>query len=282
MKVIMKEIVILTFSFIFSACNYADLGGIFIVNESVNQRFEQSVEANNLNGDFGFVTNVDDYQIVAMADVHIGGTKYFDKAIEQIKATNALAIILNGDICNGNDEDYDTLENHLPSKSELNYFLIAGNHELYFGGWQEFYKRFGSSTYYFTVKTPEATDLFICLDTGSGTLGSKQLAWFKKLLVDERDKYRKCIVFTHTNIYRIRHTSSTNPVNEEVLVLTELFAKHKVDMAITGHDHIKNVVKLGNTTHITMNAMYDGFKDAGYFKLNVMNGKIGYEFIDID
>jgi len=131
------------------------------------------------------------------------------------------------------------------------------------------------------VKTPTASDFYICLDTGSGTLGSRQLKWFKELLEKSRNNYRRCILFTHNNLYRIRHTLSTNPVNEELLVLTELFAKHKIDMVVTGHDHVKNVVKLGNTTHITMNAMLDEFPDAGYFVLKVENGKVGYEFIDL-
>jgi 3',5'-cyclic AMP phosphodiesterase CpdA len=278
----MKAIVLLLIGFIFSACNYADMGGMFVVNESVNERFEQSVKANNLTGDFGFVTNSDDYQLVVMGDVHIGGTENFDKAIEQIKVLNPIALVLDGDICNGNAEDYETLEQHLPEKTDLMYFMLAGNHELYFGGWNEYYSRFGSSSYYFTVKTPVATDLFICLDTGSGTLGSKQLAWFKKLLVESRLQYRRCIVFTHNNLYRIRHTLSTNPTNEELLVLTELFAKYKVDMVVTGHDHFKNVIKLGNTTHITMNALHDGFMYAGYFQINIIEGQVNYEFVDIN
>jgi 3',5'-cyclic AMP phosphodiesterase CpdA len=216
-----------------------------------------------------------------MADVHIGGTENFDKAIQLVKGSNTTALVLNGDICNGNGYDYDSLEQHLPEKTDLMYFMLAGNHELYFGGWNEYYNRFGSSSYYFTVKTPVATDLYICLDTGSGTLGSKQLAWFKKLLVESRLQYRRCIVFTHNNLYRIRHTLSTNPTNEELLVLTELFAKYKVDMVVTGHDHFKNVIKLGNTTHITMNALHDGFMYAGYFQINIKEGQLSYEFVDL-
>jgi len=265
----------------FSACNYADLGGMFVVNESVNERFEQSIEANNLKGDFGFVTNTDDYQIVVVGDVHIGGTKNFDKAIEQIKVLNPIALVLDGDICNGNGYDYDSLDQHLPEKADLMYFMLAGNHELYFGGWKEYYKRFGSSSYYFTVKTPTANDFYICLDTGSGTLGSKQLEWFKELLQQKRTDFRRCIVFTHNNLYRKRHTMSTNPTNEELLVLTELFAKYKVDMVVTGHDHFKNVIKLGNTTHITMNALHDGFIYAGYFQINIKEGQVSYEFVNL-
>jgi 3',5'-cyclic AMP phosphodiesterase CpdA len=277
----MKVIVPLLIGLIFSACNYADMGGMFVVNESVNERFEQSLEANKLNGNTELIVNVDDYNLAVMADVHIGGTENFDKAIQLVKGSNTTALVLNGDICNGNGYDYDSLEQHLPEKTDLMYFMLAGNHELYFGGWNEYYNRFGSSSYYFTVKTPVATDLYICLDTGSGTLGSKQLAWFKKLLVESRLQYRRCIVFTHNNLYRIRHTLSTNPTNEELLVLTELFAKYKVDMVVTGHDHFKNVIKLGNTTHITMNALHDGFMYAGYFQINIKEGQLSYEFVDI-
>jgi 3',5'-cyclic AMP phosphodiesterase CpdA len=277
----MKVIVPLLIGLIFSACNYADMGGMFVVNESVNERFEQSLEANKLNGNTELIVNVDDYNLAVMADVHIGGTENFDKAIQLVKGSNTTALVLNGDICNGNGYDYDSLEQHLPEKTDLMYFMLAGNHELYFGGWNEYYNRFGSSSYYFTVKTPVATDLYICLDTGSGTLGSKQLAWFKKLLVESRLQYRRCIVFTHNNLYRIRHTLSTNPTNEELLVLTELFAKYKVDMVVTGHDHFKNVIKLGNTTHITMNALHDGFMYAGYFQINIKEGQLSYEFVDL-
>ena len=278
----MKAIVSLLIGLIFSACNYADMDGMFIVNESVNERFEQSLEANKLNGNTELIVTVEDYNLAVMADVHIGDTENFDKAIQLVKGSNTTALVLNGDICNGNAYDYDSLEQHLPKKADLMYFMLAGNHELYFGGWNEYYSRFGSSSYYFTVKTPTASDFYICLDTGSGTLGSKQLKWFKELLENSRNSYRRCIVFTHNNLYRIRHTMSTNPTNEELLVLTELFAKHKVDMVVTGHDHFKNEIKLGNTTHITMNALHDGFMYAGYFQLNIKEGQLSYEFVDIN
>ncbi len=277
----MKVIVPLLIGLIFSACNYADMGGMFVVNESVNERFEQSLAANKLNGNTELISNVDDYNIAVMADVHIGGTENFDKAIQLVKGSNTTALVLNGDICNGNGYDYDSLEQHLPEKADLMYFMLAGNHELYFGGWKEYYKRFGSSSYYFTVSTPAANDLFICLDTGSGTLGSKQLEWFKELLQQKRTDFRRCIVFTHNNLYRNRHTLSTNPTNEELLVLTELFAKYKVDMVVTGHDHFKNVIKFGNITHITMNALHDGFMYAGYFQINIKEGHVSYDFVDL-
>jgi hypothetical protein len=157
---------------------------------------------------------------------------------------------------------------------------MVGNHDLWFNGWNQFYSRFGSSTYIFTIETPAAKDLFICLDTGSGTLGKKQMDWLKEILQTSRNEYRYCILFTHNNMFRNRHTSSTNPLVEELHVLIELFTIHKVDMIITAHDHIKYEEKFGNTIYITMDALEDGLDYSGYFKLNMIDGNIDYEFIN--
>ncbi|MDX1284100.1 MAG: metallophosphoesterase, partial [Draconibacterium sp.] len=136
-----------------------------------------------------------------------------------------------------------------------------------------------ASTYYFTVNTPNSIDIFICLDTGSGTLGSKQLEWLKQVL-EERHNYRNCMLFTHCNFFRNRHTGSTNPLVEELHVLLELCAKYKVNTVITGHDHKKDVVELGETTFITTDALHDDYKNAGYLQLEISGKDIGYNFIN--
>lgn len=100
---------------------------------------------------------------------------------------------------------------------------------MYFHGWKQFYSLFGSSTYLFIVKTPQSTDVFICLDSGSGTLGSNQLDWLKDILETERPNYRRCVLFTHVNLFRIRHTISANLPVEELYVLMELCVKHQID-----------------------------------------------------
>jgi predicted phosphodiesterase len=131
------------------------------------------------------------------------------------------------------------------------------------------------------VTTPSKTDLYICLDTGSGTRGSRQLAWLKDVLQNERPHYRHCVLFTHNNLFRIRHTTVTNPCVEELRVLSNLTVQHEVDMVITGHDHKKNLVKLGNTTHIILDALKDGCPNAGYAKLHVRDDDIECEFVNL-
>jgi len=266
---------------IFTACNSKDLLDMFIEKESVNVRFDQSESSNNLNGFSTLEVPSDDYTLCIAADIHMGGTSNFDKFLTDAKSMNAAAVIFNGDISNGNSADYQTLKQHLPDSKQLKYFSLVGNHDLFYNGWDEFHHLFGSTTYYFTVKSPEASDLYICLDTGSGTLGIKQLDWLKNVLQEKRSLYRNCIVFTHSNLYRSKHSLTTNPMDEEVLIIMDLFTKYNINTVVSGHEHTNAVAKFGNTTYIKSDSMKDDNANAGYEKLTIKNGMIDYQFIKI-
>ena len=60
----------------------------------------------------------------------------------------------------------------------------------------------------------------------------------------------------------------------------DLFLTYQVNLLITGHDHEKSVEVLGNTTYITMDALLDGFSQAGCLKLHVKNQGVDYSFIN--
>lgn len=263
------------------SCDMFEMRGFVASYESADERFRQSMQWNSMNPSREIMAPTDEYSIFVMGDSHSGGTEnleqFFDIAIRE----KAQAIVLDGDITMGYESDFDHVEQLLPAQEAINSFLIAGNHDLYFGGWKSFYSHFGSSTYIFTVATPLATDLFICLDSASGTLGSEQTAWLKDILQTSRKNYRRCIIFTHNNVFRLRHTTSTNPPVEELRVWMELMVKFNVDFVIAGHDHVRNEEALGNTVFITMDLLQDGFDNAGYFKLFIKNGQISYEFAKI-
>ncbi|MDD3280917.1 MAG: metallophosphoesterase [Bacteroidales bacterium] len=216
-----------------------------------------------------------------MGDSHIGGIENYQLFTKNAIQSKALALVMVGDITTGHIKDYETLSQNIPPKDSISSFLLVGNHDLYFDGWKEFYARFGSSIYYFQVKTREASDLFICLDSGSGTLGDKQMQWLKNLLKSKREYYRYCIVFTHVNFFRTRHTGSTNPVVEELQILMDLFYTYNVNFVIMGHDHIKSIEKLGNTSYITLDALLDGFNQAGYLELIINNQSANYKFFNL-
>ena len=94
-----------------------------------------------------------------------------DRFYDIARTKKPAAVIIDGDLTGGLPEDYAKFENHMPQDDSLRSFYVVGNHDLWYNGWGEFYTRFGSSSYYFTVKTPAGSDLFICIDTGGSTLG---------------------------------------------------------------------------------------------------------------
>lgn len=258
-------------------CDYFEMRGFLLSYETVDERFEQSMRWNNNHPYKTFYTSVDDYRLYVMGDSHLGTATNFNIFVNAAKNDQALAAVMVGDLSKGNKEDYDFLNQNIPDPDSLKTFQLVGNHDLYFDGWKQFYQLFGSGVYYFTVQTPTAKDLFICLDSGGGTLGAKQLKWFQELLEGNRDTYRYCIVFSHVNIFRIRNTLSTNPYPEEVMALAELCLKHNINMVFNGHDHLQNVEIFGLTTFITMDALLDGYDNAGYSIIKNSAGKLTFE-----
>ncbi|MDP3436394.1 MAG: metallophosphoesterase [Bacteroidales bacterium] len=264
-----------------SSCEKFEMRGFFTSYKGVNQRFEQSIEWNRINGYYEIDLPQSTYSIYAMGDSHIGGVENLDKIFKNARNENAAAVVMVGDLTTGHKEDYDLFSDHLPLKDSLMYFAMVGNHDLYFDGWKSFYSIFGSSTYYFVVNTSDSRDLHICLDTGDATLGEKQFDWFKKLLETKRKSYRHCFVFTHNNLFRLRPTSSTNPIVEEIHILLDLFLKHNVSIVVTGHDHKRNTAILGKTTHIIMDALQDINDRASYLKISINGINVDYSFEEL-
>jgi predicted phosphodiesterase len=251
-------------------------------SEPVDKRFRESMAWNMEHPYTEINVESDDYTILTMADVHVGGTINLDKFFNIARNVKPTAVVIDGDLNGGKVEDYDKFEKHFPKNDSLISFYLAGNHDMWHNGWEEFYSRFGSSSYYFTVKTPAGTDLFICIDTGGGTLGKLQTEWFTEILQTMRSSYRRCVVITHINLLRPRKTESTNLVEEELVFLMDLFARNNVDMVITGHDHIRDVKVFGVTTYIEVDALEDGLSNAGYLNLKLKNGNIEYSFMSLN
>ena len=278
LKTIICVILLATF---FAGCDMFEMRGFILNYETVNERFEQSMQWNSKHPFKEINVAEDNYSIFAMSDSHVGGVKNLNSFINEAIRSNAIAAVMVGDLTTGHADDYTTFAQNLPDPDSLLTFQMVGNHDLYFDGWNSFYSHFGPSVYLFKVKTPDSTDLFVCLDSGGGTLGSKQLSWLEEILESERQDYRHCFLFTHNNFFRTRHTTSTNPFVEEVREIMELSIEHQVDMFVTGHDHKKGELTFGNTTYLTTNALYDEYKQAGYLKFTINGSKIKFEFLDL-
>jgi predicted phosphodiesterase len=261
-----------------SCSDELDMSGFIISRDQVNERFEQSMEFNSQ--DTCRVVSLDtaSYSFLVAGDCHVGGTLNLERFSLEASRPGITFFMLAGDLTTGHEEDYDVFRDHLNRHYTIPCFLIAGNHDLYFNGWDTYYDYFGSSTYTFTVETNGAYDLFICLDSGSGTLGDRQINWLKNILVNTRHNYRNCIILSHSNMFRSHRTLSTNPPVEELYFLLDLFSDHHVDMVIMGHDHERSVEVFGNTTYLTLDAIEDGYEGASYVRIDNESGALKYSY----
>lgn len=257
-----------------------DYSGAITSEYDANQRFAQSQEWNNANAARTLNVSHDAYYLAFGGDCHVGGEENLSILLDSARIPNIEALILAGDNTTGHQDDYDALKELLYSKDSVIWYLTTGNHDLYHAGWPAFYSYFGPSSYTIKVNTPSASDLLIMLDNSSGTLGSLQMEWLKNVLMEQREFYRHCIVVCHVNFFRNRFTVSTNPAEEELYTLIDLFAEYNVEMLISGHDHERYIEVFGTTTYITMDAVKDGVENASWMKLHVGTDRIDYEFID--
>jgi len=255
--------------------------GNFSLDKTVDERVEESLDWNKAHSVRTIQTESDSYSVFCMSDSHLGTTINIDRFFSSAIRSQASAVVMAGDLCSGREEDYKTLNQHVPLDISVPVFAVAGNHDMHYEGWDLFYSEFGSSTYLFIVNTPSDSDLYICLDTSQGTLGKLQYNWLKKVLTESRSNYRRCIVITHCNFFRPAQSESTIPLPEEVAALVELFTKHNVDIVISGHDHRRDDRVLGITRYIVMNPLEDSADNAGYFVLRVQNGTLLYSFVSL-
>ncbi len=274
-----KLLISLLISLIINACNKDQT--MLIPTESADQRFNESMNWNKQHPYPEVIVPSYEYSLLCIADCHVGTKKNLESFFNIANSSTASAIVMVGDLTTGHSIDYETFKTQIPKVAHIPMFFIAGNHDEFFGGWEQYCSKFGSSTYLFTVATPQESDLFICLDSGGGTLGGKQFKWLENILQTMRPAYRNCFVFSHVNLFRPRHTTSTNPFVEEIKALIELFTKYHVDMFITGHDHVRDDCMFGTTRYIQLDALKDDAPNAGFFILKVREGKIEYSFEEI-
>lgn len=275
-----KYIWLLILSLLVTGCGKdLDLNGLVKSDTTPDERFVESTKKGWMRSPREITIDTCSYSLIFAADCHIGTTRNFSKLLDLSRLPGVTGLFLAGDMSTGHAEDYDTLKNLLNRTDSVNWYMTVGNHDLFFGGWKLFFSYFGSSAYTVIIKTPQGSDLYICLDTGGGTLGGNQLQWLKDLLSGQRDDFRNCIVVTHNNFFRDHFTESTNPLVEEISTLLDLFAEYRVDMVITGHDHKRYEEEFGPTAYITLDGLEDGLASASYLELTVEKGIPGYQFL---
>lgn len=220
-----------------------------------------------------------DYKVYVGSDMHIDSyatTAHTDAFLEAFTADDGapMALIL-GDLVNGKysmKTASDRVREMAGAKAEST-FLALGNHDIFFNLWEEWASEWGEASYTVQVRTPAGTDLYVCLDSASGYLGSKQLGWLKDVLGSAKNlELRHLIVFTHTHMFKkdMSQGHTSNYPLEETWELTSLLERNGVELFLSGHSHCRDISNFNGVRYVVVDALEEHYPDSetGYMILD--------------
>lgn len=266
---------------IFAGCNTLDMKGLITpTGEGVNSRFESSMALNG-NKSVATITAEPNYMFYVCADPHINNTSTNLQAfLTQMRAdTSASFGIVLGD-CSDRRDALSNYVEAIVSDNGKPIFSLIGNHDLFFSGWDDFKELLGPSVYWFEVDFTTGRDLFITLDSASGTLGHKQMKWLSDFLAANRTNYRHCTILLHTNLFYTDNSqiSSGNLAMEETHYLTDLFSRYHVTLCLQGHDHYREDLTLGGVRYTIVGTIRDEAKAPEYLLIHLSNNGAEYQW----
>ena len=269
--------------FLISSCanedSTLDMKGMFSPNgETISARFEQSMAYNQMVGELHLDMASDTYAVWVCTDSHITKTTHrnLDYFMDQYKAASSPKVALHlGDIIDAqkNFECADSIVHFAGQTRADTIFQTLGNHDIYFKQWPIYRNYFKTSVYWFDTNNGDnKLDLFICLDTGEGTLGVDQMAWLRKLLeAKSKEGYRRIIVYTHTHFWKLDgsqgHTS--NFAMEETYELAALLAQYGVEFVWSGHQHSRQSVIYKGVNYLVLDATKDSESGQSYLTVDM-------------
>ena len=270
-----------------AACETADLSGFLISpSDNVDRRFEQSLEITG-NRSVAVVEAPDEYVFYVCTDIHVDGTTdNFDTFVSDLRndGNSSFALVL-GDVSarKGMMQTFASAMTFDPTVHiyDRPVFVIPGNHDMYFSQWQDYKSLLGASAYYFEVLTSRGKDLFIALDSASGTLGGRQTKWLRELFAERREDYNRCVVFKHTNMFKTDNSQTTagNMPLDETFALTELFDRYDVAAVFQGHDHYREDLTYRGVRYTIVGAIKDKGAAPEYLKVTMSKDTVRYEWV---
>lgn len=268
--------------FLLNGCEKYNLINMVIPpGDLVDSRFEQSMQITEGQA----VTQLeaaDDYMFYVCTDTHIDGSSVNLEAFNNIlrNDNDATFGVMLGDAIGRRDNLPEYMEaiayNPEIHKFDYTFFNVFGNHDAYFNGWENYRSLIGPSVYWFCVNTPSCSDLYITLDSATGTLGKKQFEWLKAFLAKNRGEYRHCIVFTHVNILYsdLSQWFTSNLPMDETFALLEVFSKYRVELVLQGHDHYRDDQMFNGVRYTVVGTIEDSVDNPEYITVFVNNDNI--------
>ena len=283
-----------------TGCNRLDVAGMVINRSDTEERVADWLDYNAQNGEPVIENAPDEYHIYSCSDSHYSERDSIvpqgenDRLYKYITAERndpkAIFSLLVGDIANQSGEaGYRRADSSLRFNAETQAkndpcYTVLGNHDLYYDC-AKFYKQyFHTSTYTVTVKTVGGhKDLYILLDSGNGTFGSRQTEWLKEQL-EHRGEYRHCIVISHNWLFRTSYNYTTTPAanlpQDEQYAFMDLMSRSNVDMVLMGHFHMREQRHFGGVQYVMTDNLNDGGTPS--YLVLTMGEKVDYDYLELE
>lgn len=256
------------------------LGMFYTVSDDADTRFAQAMEYNSTKEPDTIYVAAETYPVYIFTDVHVDKTTLnLDTFVTEYlaDATAAPFCLCLGDQINaqGNYPKFNAYIDIIRAAGREVY-STPGNHDIYFGQWKTYRDYWHTSVYWFVVVTPSGKkDLYVSLDSSSGTLGKAQRDWLDNLLKEKKTEgFRNTILFTHTHFWKKDQSQghTSNFALEETYDLAELFHKHEVDLVLQGHSHHRDLTRFKGVTYLRLDKMEDHYYNSFYTVLHAGDG----------
>ena len=271
-----------------ASCNRLDIAGMVINRSDTEERVADWLDYNAQNG-MPVLNNVpDNYCFYSCSDIHLNDDKSrFSQyvTLERNDLQAAFSIVA-GDIANeSGTRPFILADSAMMYRPQTQLkddpcFPIIGNHDVYFDCASIYKQYFHTSTYTVTVNTRGGfKDLFVFLDSGNGTHGSRQLEWLEEQL-SHRNEYRYCFVISHNWLFRTVYNYTTTPAanlpEEEQYAFMDLMSRNDVDMVIMGHFHYRDTKTFGGVKYVMTDNLNETKEEPSYLVVRCAD-KVTYE-----
>jgi len=221
------------------------------------------------------------YSFAFCGDPHLRseGDSAFPELDKAIRTNCINFVIFGGDLTFlGKEAEYKNFVNHANALT-IPAYPALGNHDLYNGGWSNYWRNLGPSIYSFYGGNAK----FIVIDSASGQIGQGQMEWIKREL--RLNKQPLLFVISHMPIYGGEHSFYEFPESEDRQELIELFEKYEVDYVLEGHYHGYVDIQVNGVRYITSGSFSKGLLDSGlrhFLLFRVYGPNVSFEKIIIE
>ena len=265
-----------------------DIAGMFSPQgPTIATRFAQSMAYNQQAGTIRLDMKQDNYTVYVCTDSHVTrnthrNLDYFMHLYEEAPGPK-MALHL-GDLIDA-QKNFPCADSVLcigGRSIEDTLFITPGNHDIYFKQWDIYRSYFKTSVYWFeTCNGTKKLDLFVCLDSAEGSLGTDQTNWLKDLLATKsKEGYRHIILFTHTHLWKLDNSQghTSNMSLEETYELTSMLGQYGVQYVWSGHQHARQSVFFKGVNYLVLDATKDEENGQAYMTVDMSSSIIYHYF----